>query len=358
MRTFTFYLRIFPDGKVYVGCTSRTAEVRAGKRGIQYASQPVYKAIQKFGWDSVVTEILEIRDCDDQTATAIECAYIKEFRSDEPEFGYNSPAASSYHNPGKPLDKEACAKIGNSKLGRIWCYKEDDLRFVTEDEWRVLEKEGYQKGFTERALDRRRKSLLSLITIRKTDGTLRRVHKSELDNYLKLGWILGTEYQEIKEAEHHQKVLERRRSRADIPRRFILMDGEYRLVATDVAEELTAKGLAIYAAPKHTEEDRKKISEASKQNWSKPEYREKFHKGYEARRARFESMKNDPTVAKKRADAIRANHQTPEYKAKASKALKGRIWITNGTESKTIKPEELTQYLDSGWIRGRGRSRG
>lgn len=352
---YTFYLRIFPDGKVYVGCTNRTVEERAGKDGIQYAGQPVYAAIQKFGWKNIVTEILEIRDCDEDTAVAIEEGYIDDYQSTNPNFGYNSPSSSRYHNGSKPLSPESCEKIGLSKVGRIWCYKNDDLRFVTPDEWAILEQEGYKKGFTEKTMIRKRKSLLSLISIRNSEGSLKRVRSRELDDYLKSGWVLEEDYQKQKRAKHKAELEERKRNRVPVPRRFICMNGVYRFVAADVALDLVNRGLAVYDAPKHTEEDKKKISEASKQNWSKPEYREKFHRGYEARCARFETMKNDPTVAKKRADAIRANHQTPEYKAKASKALKGRIWITNGTESKTIKPEELTQYLESGWERGRGK---
>lgn len=355
---YTFYLRIFPDGKVYVGCTNRTVEERAGKDGIQYVGQSVYAAIQKFGWRNISTEILEIRDCDEDTAAAIEEGYIDEYQSNNPHFGYNSPSAPRYHNGSKPLSPESCKKIGLSKVGRIWCYKDDDLRFATPDEWAILEQDGYKKGFTEKTITRKRNSLLSLTSVRNSEGTLKRVRSSELDNYLNSGWILEKDYQQRKRAAHEAELEERKRNRVQVPKRFIYMNGVYRFVAADVALDLVNRGLAVYDAPKHTEEDRKKISEAARRNWSKPDYREKFHKGYEARRARFESMKSDPMIAKKRADAIRASHQTPEYKAKASKALKGRVWITNGTEAKTIKPEELTQYLDSGWVRGRGKLKG
>lgn len=355
---YTFYLRIFPDGKVYVGCTNRTVEERAGKDGIQYAGQPVYAAIQKFGWKNIATEILEIRDCDEDTAVAIEESYIKEYQADNTDFGYNSPLSTRYHNGAKPLSPESCKKIGLSKVGRIWCYKDDDLRFATPDEWAVLEQDGYKKGFTEKTMTRKRNSLLSLISIRNSEGNLRRVRSCELDTYLKSGWIPEEDYQKQKRAKHEAEIEERKRKRVQVPKRFICMNGVYRFVAADVALDLVNRGLAVYDAPKHTEEDKKKISEASKRNWSKPEYREKFHRSAEARRARFKSVMSDPIIAKKRADAIRASHQTPEYKAKASKALKGRIWITNGTGEKTIKPEELQSYLDSGWVRGRGKLKG
>lgn len=351
---YTFYLRIFPDGKVYVGCTNRTVEARAGKDGIQYVGQPVYAAIQKFGWKNIVTEILEVRDCDEDTAVAIEDGYVAEYQSNNPDFGYNSASSSRYHDGSKPLSPESCMKIGSSKVGRIWCYKNDDLRFATPDEWLILEQAGYKKGFTEKTITRKRNSLLSLISTRNSEGSLKRVRSSELDNYFKSGWILEEDYQQQKRAKHKLEVEERRRNRVPVSRSFICMNGMYRFVAADVALDLVNRGLAVYESPKHNEEDKKKISEASKRNWSKPEYREKFHQSYEARRSRFKSVMADPMIAKKRANAIRANHQTPEYKAKASKALKGRIWITNGTEAKTIKPEELQSYLASGWVRGRG----
>ena len=171
---------------------------RAGKDGIQYVGQSVYAAIQKSGWRNISTEILEIRDCDEDTAAAIEEGYIDEYQSNNPHFGYNSPSAPRYHNGSKPLSPESCKKIGLSKVGRIWCYKDDDLRFATPDEWAILEQDGYKKGFTEKTITRKRNSLLSLISVRNSEGTLKRVRSSELDNYLNSGWILEKDYQQQK----------------------------------------------------------------------------------------------------------------------------------------------------------------
>lgn len=338
---------------MYVGCTNRTVDERAGKDGIQYAGQPIYTAIKEFGWKNVVTEILDVRDCDEDTATAIEEGYIKEYQSNNPDFGYNSPTSSRYHNGSRPLSEESCKKIGLSKVGRIWCHKDDDLRFVTPDEWIILEQEGYVKGFTEKTRNRKRNSLLSLISVRNSEGDLKRVRSSQLDGYLKSGWILEEEYQNKKKAKHLAEVEERRKNRVPVPKRFIYMNTRYRFVDAEVAEDLVARGLAIYDAPKHTEEARRKISVASRNRYKDPAEREKSRQIALNNLNKILERWNSPEVVIKRNKAIKKSHQTSEYKAKASASLRGRIWVCNGIKSKTIKPEELEYHLNNGWYRGR-----
>lgn len=54
---WTVYYHIFPNGKYYVGITSRDVETRWGKNGIGYKDQPVYKAINKYGWNNITHEV-------------------------------------------------------------------------------------------------------------------------------------------------------------------------------------------------------------------------------------------------------------------------------------------------------------
>ena len=52
------YLHVFPNGKVYVGMTNRTPEIR-WENGNGYRTQPLMsKAINKYGWDNVRHEII------------------------------------------------------------------------------------------------------------------------------------------------------------------------------------------------------------------------------------------------------------------------------------------------------------
>lgn len=41
--------------------------------------------------------------------------------------------------------------------------------------------------------------------------------------------------------------------------------------------------------------------------------------------------------------------------SQAGKATKNKIWIHRITQTKMILPEELTKYLEHGWVKGRGK---
>lgn len=46
-------MHVFPDCKVYVGLTKQRCEARWGLNGNGYKKQPVYSAIQFYGWDNI-----------------------------------------------------------------------------------------------------------------------------------------------------------------------------------------------------------------------------------------------------------------------------------------------------------------
>lgn len=88
MRMYTVYIRKFSGGKVYVGCTSKTIEQRAANGNGYSLNKPMYEAIQKYGWENVVTEILATT-YDAGNAKVIEEAFIKQYDSCDPKNGYN-----------------------------------------------------------------------------------------------------------------------------------------------------------------------------------------------------------------------------------------------------------------------------
>lgn len=87
---YTVYRRITPDGRSYIGCTSKSLEERAGRRGTgYYQNKAFFAAIQKFGWSSVRTEII-LQTEDLLEARAAETAAIEKYQAKDPEHGYNS----------------------------------------------------------------------------------------------------------------------------------------------------------------------------------------------------------------------------------------------------------------------------
>lgn len=72
MKKYILYKHTFPNGKVYIGITSKnTAELR-WKKGRGYLTQEkMAKAIKEFGWDNIKHEIL-LSDIPEEKITQIE----------------------------------------------------------------------------------------------------------------------------------------------------------------------------------------------------------------------------------------------------------------------------------------------
>lgn len=85
---FIVYRHVAPNGKCYVGMTRYTMERRA-KGGSNYIrSHAFYNAIQKYGWDNFIHEVLE-SGLSFEEACEKERYYIKKFHSLTTENGYN-----------------------------------------------------------------------------------------------------------------------------------------------------------------------------------------------------------------------------------------------------------------------------
>ena len=86
--TYSVYLHIFPNGKVYVGITKFKPEYR-WNNGNGYKRQLyVYKAILKYGWVNIKHEILEA-NLSESEAKNKEKFYIKAYKSNDKRYGYN-----------------------------------------------------------------------------------------------------------------------------------------------------------------------------------------------------------------------------------------------------------------------------
>lgn len=83
------YKHTFPNGKVYIGQTKQSLSKRFGN-GTRYDGCPlIAKAIQKYGWENVVTELLEDNISSIDKANELEIYYIHLYDSRNPEKGYN-----------------------------------------------------------------------------------------------------------------------------------------------------------------------------------------------------------------------------------------------------------------------------
>ena len=87
-KKYCVYIHTFPNGKKYVGCTSRNPQTRwANGKGYQLHAE-MFEAIITFGWNNITHEIV----CDGlskQEAYDMESDLILKYKTTNAEYGYN-----------------------------------------------------------------------------------------------------------------------------------------------------------------------------------------------------------------------------------------------------------------------------
>ena len=90
--TYVLYKHTAPSGKSYIGITCQLPEKRFGVDGVNYKrSKFFWAAIQKYGWQNIRHEII-LYDLSENEAKAKEKEYIRLYKSNIREFGYNLTA--------------------------------------------------------------------------------------------------------------------------------------------------------------------------------------------------------------------------------------------------------------------------
>lgn len=88
MNKFILYEHVSPNGKRYIGITSKKANKR-WERGSGYKTNTYfYNAIQKYGWDNFEHNILKT-DLSKEEACKLEREYISKYKSNQFQYGYN-----------------------------------------------------------------------------------------------------------------------------------------------------------------------------------------------------------------------------------------------------------------------------
>lgn len=107
---YKIYKHTTPNGKNYIGVTMQEVE-RRWRKGEGYISCVLfYRAICKYGWDSIEHTILEDGIKTRQEATEKEQYYISLYKSNDPRFGYNlvNGGYNGYHlNPESEEKRKA-----------------------------------------------------------------------------------------------------------------------------------------------------------------------------------------------------------------------------------------------------------
>lgn len=107
---YCVYIHTSPDGKVYIGRTSRKPEIRWRKNGTGYYSSPYfYSAIKEYGWDNFGHEVIKEGLTKDE-AGQLEKELIEQYNSTDRRFGYNSKTGGDYDVVYNDECKQAMSK--------------------------------------------------------------------------------------------------------------------------------------------------------------------------------------------------------------------------------------------------------
>lgn len=310
VKKYKVYKRIAPDGRVYVGCTSQSLELRAGKFGCNYQTNTQFwKAIQQFGWDSFKTELILETD-DPEEAAAAELDAIEQYQATNPAFGFNSRSQSYVTDPDFPERLRSAIKAGMT----------DEVR----QRMSASMKE-YYKSEENREFHRKR----TLRITNRPEVRERLIQAIERNN------AKPEVRQKISESVLRYWTEERRKEQSELSRQ--------RLASMEVRSRIsegTKRGLA-------SPEVRKKMSEAQRIKWADPEY-------HSRKQAAMKAACNTEEHRKRVSEAGKIAQNRPEVKAKISAAFSGLVFINNGIKNKRVKEAEVEHYVATrDWVRGK-----
>lgn len=153
MKKYFLYKHTFPNGKVYIGITSRSDPEQRWLKGRGYQTQTLmYNAIKFYGWDNIKHEIL-FSNVEESEISILEQKMIAKYQSNNPEYGYNilnggmdgfnreGHAVIMYSLEGQylrifPTVLDACDYLGVDKGGSIAAACQGKRKSIYGYQWR------------------------------------------------------------------------------------------------------------------------------------------------------------------------------------------------------------------------------
>lgn len=321
---YTIYIHRFPNGRVYVGCTTQPLASRFGRNGEGYkGSTRIWNAIQEFGWDNIQHDVLATTHSRLE-ASAMEQYYICQYKSDEDAYGYNTKPGG-LGRPLPPVKQISKEKISRANSDRVGMHK-DGLNYrIKNSDVAEKQSEGYELGWYSPKPEQGKKiseGKKGSVGVHK-DGVNRYVRPEMLQQLLEQGWELGGE---------------------------------------PLSDSMKQHLHNINLGKKATEETKQKLSTIRKGTVL-------VHKGEINRRIKPELLQDylDNDWELGATDAWRESNRkaglghlhTEATKQKMSERQKGRNLgrkhIHKGLEHKMVFSQELADYLEQGWELGRPR---
>ena len=121
------------NGKSYIG---QTTNPKMRWNRCQYRGIRIKAAIEKFGWNNFKHEILAVVD-DPDIADKLEIGFISGFKTQNPDFGYNTQHGGSYSRKGYKRSVKATKKQRATMQRIKWYYNpktNETIRLLPEAE--------------------------------------------------------------------------------------------------------------------------------------------------------------------------------------------------------------------------------
>lgn len=128
MNNYILYMHVFPNDKIYIGITKRETKER-WQNGYGYKRQKtMFNAISKYGWNNIKHIIIE-KNLSYKEACEKEKYYIKEYKSNNRDYGYNRSIGGEKSAFGYKHTQEAKEKIKKNNA-KYWLGKHRGSSFM------------------------------------------------------------------------------------------------------------------------------------------------------------------------------------------------------------------------------------
>ena len=187
MKKYYVYIHVCPNGKRYVGATTRIKpKYRWGKNGEGYKGQPFEEAILKYGWDNIEHEVFEVDSKEEMYRKEVEL--ISFYHSNDPRYGYNSSVGGEYSRLGCKCSEETKKKLSKANKGKT--RSEEQRKRISEARKGKPHPHKCHKPFSEKARKHISEAARNRprIKISLPDGTVLEMTKQNLTrNYINKG---------------------------------------------------------------------------------------------------------------------------------------------------------------------------
>lgn len=189
---FCVYRHITPSGKSYIGITSKEPSKR-WKEGQGYKTQVFYRAIEKYGWESIQHEILA-DGLTEEEAKKIERFYIQSFMTTDSKYGYNVSIGGEGVMTGRKHSDQAKQKmsVAHKQIPSWWIGKklsEEHRKHLSESHMGSVQSEETKRKRAEKLKGHKVNidSLVKAVVQMDLDGNVIQEFESITDAFQKTG---------------------------------------------------------------------------------------------------------------------------------------------------------------------------